>query len=257
MCSHMIACIVIPGFELRAALRERPRLAARAGRARARAGGRGAARAGDGGGGGRGRAAGDAPGEALATVPRRSQLVDQDPAAAEEAWEQIVRRLEDAGFAVETAALGCVYFETRGVERLYGGLEPALKRALDGGRPGVGRARRRGEAPVRGAGGGERRASRARCWSSPTSTREFLAPLPLTLLPLEARRREELRELGITKARRACRAAGWRRGRTSGAGRPARLEPGERADRAGASAAGSLPRSCWRRSSSRRRSGTS
>src|SRR4051812_14465045 len=30
-------------------------------------------------------------------------------------------------------------------------------------------------------------------------TREFLAPLPLTLLPLEAGRREELEELGITK----------------------------------------------------------
>ena len=38
-----------------------------------------------------------------------------------------MRALEDAGFAVEPAAPGCAYFETRGVERLYGGLEPALQ----------------------------------------------------------------------------------------------------------------------------------
>ena len=31
--------------------------------------------------------------------------------------------------AVEPAAPGVAYFETRGVERLYGGLEPALRRA--------------------------------------------------------------------------------------------------------------------------------
>jgi nucleotidyltransferase/DNA polymerase involved in DNA repair len=68
-------------------------------------------------------------GEALATCPRLV-LVDRDPAAAEQAWEEIVRSLEDAGYAVEPAALGVAYFETRGVERLYGGLEPALRRAL-------------------------------------------------------------------------------------------------------------------------------
>ena len=68
-------------------------------------------------------------GEALATAPRLV-LVDPDPAAAEQAWEEIVCSLEDTGFAVEPAALGVAYFETRGVERLYGGLEPALRRAL-------------------------------------------------------------------------------------------------------------------------------
>ena len=68
-------------------------------------------------------------GEALATAPRLV-LVEPDPAAAEQAWEDVVRSLEDAGFAVEPAAPGVAYFETRGVERLYGGLEPALRRAL-------------------------------------------------------------------------------------------------------------------------------
>src|SRR3954468_6962612 len=129
MCSQMIACISIPGFELRAALREQPRLQLEPAALAPEPGtepliGPITAAA---------EVAGVKPGmrlgEALATCPSL-QLVDPDPAAAEEAWEGIVRRLEDAGFSVDSAAPGCAYFETRGVERLYGGLEPALKRAL-------------------------------------------------------------------------------------------------------------------------------
>src|SRR5438105_12574822 len=67
--------------------------------------------------------------EALSLCPDLV-LVEQDPAAAEQEWEQLLKRLEDSGFAVESAAVGCAYFESSGVERLYGGLEPALKRAL-------------------------------------------------------------------------------------------------------------------------------
>ena len=51
-------------------------------------------------------------GEALAMCPPLV-LVEQDPAAAEQAWEEIVRRLEDEGFAVELAEPGRLYFETR------------------------------------------------------------------------------------------------------------------------------------------------
>ena len=68
-------------------------------------------------------------GEALAMCPRLV-LVEEDPSAAEQAWEGVLLRLEDSGFSVESAEPGCAYFETRGVERLYGGLEEALKRAL-------------------------------------------------------------------------------------------------------------------------------
>jgi hypothetical protein len=68
-------------------------------------------------------------GEALAMCPQL-ELVEQDPATAEQAWEEILRRLEDAGFGVEPGEPGTVFFESKGVERLYGGLEPALKRAL-------------------------------------------------------------------------------------------------------------------------------
>jgi protein ImuB len=194
----MIACIVIPGFELRAALRQRPRLQLEPAALAPEPGtdallGPVTTAA---------EAAGVRPGmrlgEALATCPSL-QLVDRDPAAAEEAWEQVVRRLEDSGFAIETATLGCAYFETRGVERLYGGLVPALKRALTAVGPGwdarVGAAKRRFAAL---AAANVARPGQALVVSD-EHAREFLAPLPLTLLPLEAGRREELRELGITK----------------------------------------------------------
>src|SRR4051812_49798307 len=99
-------------------------------------------------------------GEALAMCPQL-ELVEQDPATAEQAWEEILRRLEDAGFAVEPGEPGTVFFESKGVERLYGGLEPALKRALHAvgsvWGPRAGAAGRRGGA----APGGERAPPRA------------------------------------------------------------------------------------------------
>src|SRR5712691_501045 len=115
----MIACLLIPGFELRAALRKQPGLALRAAALSPVAAE--AERL--------GVRPGMRLGEALATCPGLV-LVEQDPSAAEQAWEEILRALEDSGFAVDPAGVGCVYFETRGVERLYGGLEPALRRAL-------------------------------------------------------------------------------------------------------------------------------
>src|SRR5205814_5344720 len=137
-------------------------------------------------------------GEALATCPSL-QLVDPDPAAAEEAWEGIVRRLEDAGFAVDPAAPGCAYFETSGVERLYGGLEPALKRALRAvgpewdARAGAAKRRCAALAAANVAGSGQALVV------SDEHAREFLAPLPTNLLPLQARQQQELAELGITR----------------------------------------------------------
>ena len=125
----MIACLSIPGFELKAALRKTPSLALRPAALAPEPGGEpllGPVTA-------AAEAAGVRPqmrlGEALATCPRLV-LVDPDPAAAEQAWEEVVRSLEDAGFAVEPRRYGVAYFDTRGVERLYGGLEPALRRAL-------------------------------------------------------------------------------------------------------------------------------
>src|SRR5262245_22902729 len=184
----MVACVLIPGFELRAALRARPGLALSPA-ALAPAEGEepllgpvtAAAEA-------KGVKPGMRMGEALATCPELV-LVDQDPSAAEQAWEEILRRLEDCGFAVESGDLGCAYFETRGVERLYGGVEAALRRALAA----VGSA----WAPRAGAAGRRFAALAAANVARPGQvlivaderTREFLAPLPLALLPLPEQRR--------------------------------------------------------------------
>src|SRR4029434_4483913 len=125
----MLACLLIPGFELRAALRKQPGLALRPAALAPAAGtepllGPVTAEA---------ERLGVRPGmrlgEGLATCPQLV-LVEQDPAAAEQAWEEILRALEDSGFAVDPAGVGCVYFETRGVERLYGGLGAGVKRGL-------------------------------------------------------------------------------------------------------------------------------
>ncbi len=194
----MIACLSIPGFELKAALRKAPALAVRPAALAPEPGGEpllGPVTA-------AAEAAGVRPlmrlGEALATCPRLV-LVDSDPAAAEQAWEEIVRSLEDAGFAVEPAALGVAYFETRGVERLYGGLEPALQRALAA--AGAAWDARIGAATRRFA------ALAAASVAQPgrllvvrdAEMGRFLAPLPLTLLPLERRRYEELEALGVRR----------------------------------------------------------
>jgi protein ImuB len=194
----VIACLSIPGFELKAALRKAPSLTLRPAALSPEPGGEpllGPVTA-------AAEAAGIRPqmrlGEALATCPRLV-LIEPDPAAAEQAWEEIVRSLEDAGFAVESAALGIAYFETRGVERLYGGLDAALQRALAA----VGTA---WDARIGAAG---RRfaalaaASVARAGQLLVVRDEevgrFLAPLPLTLLPLERQRYDELESLGVRK----------------------------------------------------------
>src|SRR3954468_10731965 len=137
-------------------------------------------------------------GEALATCPSLA-LVEPDAAGAERAWEEILHALEDAGFAVDPASSGVTYFETRGVERLYGGLEPALRRALAA----VGTE---WDARI-GAAGSRFAALAAASVARPGQTvvvadaelPQFLAPLPLTLLPLERGRYEELEALGVRK----------------------------------------------------------
>jgi protein ImuB len=197
MCS-MIACLLIPGFELRAALRARPRLALEAAALAPEAGeepllGSVTVTA---------EAAGIKPGmrlgEALATCPALV-LVDRDPAAVEQEWEGVLRRLEDAGFAVDPVEHGAVVFETRGVERLYGGMQPALERALaavgSAWDPRIGVAARRFTALAA--------ASVARPGQilvvAEKEEKDFLEPLPLSLLPMTSERYAELEGLGLRK----------------------------------------------------------
>jgi protein ImuB len=125
----MLACLLIPGFELRAAFRARPRLATEPAALSPEPGEEpllgpvtAAAEA-------EGVKPGMRLGEALATCPRLV-LVERDPAAVEREWEEVLRRLEDSGFAVDPVEHGVVVFETKGVERLYGGVQAALERAL-------------------------------------------------------------------------------------------------------------------------------
>ncbi len=194
----MIACLVIPGFELRAALRSRPRLALEPvalapepGREPLLGPVTAAAEA-------VGVRAGMRLGEALATCPELV-LVEQDPAAVEREWEGVLRRLEDAGFAVETVEPGVVVFETGGVERLYGGVEAALVKALAS----------VGSAWDPRAGAGQRRfvalaaASVARPGQAVIvegkEEQGFLEPLPLSLLPLPSNRYAELEGLGVRR----------------------------------------------------------
>jgi len=194
----VIACLSIPSFELKAAIRKRPAVAVRP-----------AALAPEPDGDGRvgpvnaaAEAAGVQPGmrlgEALATCPALV-LVEPDPAAAELAWEEIVQSLEDAGFSVEPATAGVAYFETRGVERLYGGLDAALRRALAAVGSGwdgrIGAAARRFTALA--AASVARPAQVLVVRDEEASA--FLSPLPLTLLPLERQRYEELEALGVRK----------------------------------------------------------
>jgi nucleotidyltransferase/DNA polymerase involved in DNA repair len=194
----MIACLSIPGFELKAALRKQPALTLRPVALSPEPGGEpllGPVTA-------AAEALGVRPqmrlGEALATCPQLV-LIEPDPAAAEQAWEEIVCALEDAGFAVDPAALGVAYFETRGVERLYGGLDAALRRALAAvgdqwdGRIGAAGRRFAALAAASVARPGQLLVVRDE------EVGRFLAPLPLSLLPLEQQRYDELEALGVRK----------------------------------------------------------
>ncbi len=194
----MIACLLIPGFELRAALRAQPRLATCPTALAPEPGeeqllGPVTAAA---------EAAGVKPGmrlgEALATCPSLA-LVERDPAGAEREWEEVLRRLEDTGFAVDPVEHGVVVFETRGVERLYGGAQAALERALAAvgstWDPRIGAAGRRFTALAA--------ASVARPGQilivADKEERGFLEPLPLSLLPLSVDRYAELEGLGLRR----------------------------------------------------------
>jgi len=194
----MIACLSIPVFELRAALRRRPELDGRPVALAPEPGTQPrvgpctmAAEA-------AGIQAGMRLSEALATCPELV-LVEPDEAGAEEEWERVLRRLEDAGFAVESPQAGCALFDTAGIERLAGGLQPALRRALDA----VGREWQ----PRIGAGARRFTALAAASVAPPhrivivddEESALFLEPLPLDLLSLTPDQRDELSELGIRR----------------------------------------------------------
>ena len=116
----MIACLAIPGFSLRAALRSRPSLSTAPAALAPPAGEEpllgpvtAAAEA-------EGVKPGMRLGEALAMCPRLV-LVEEDPSAAEQAWEGVLLRLEDSGFSVgvmpAAASSGSVSSKMRPLDR--------------------------------------------------------------------------------------------------------------------------------------------
>src|SRR5438045_9709846 len=102
----MIACLLIPGFELRAALRERPALALRPAALGPAAGeepllGPVTAAA---------EAAGAQPGMRMGEAPSLCPdlaLVGQAPATADHEWDELPKRLADSGFAAGAPAVSC------------------------------------------------------------------------------------------------------------------------------------------------------
>src|SRR3954468_4775207 len=181
----MIACLSIPGLELKAALQRTPSLALRPAALAPEPQGEpllGPVTA-------AAEAAGVRPGmrlgEALALCPSLV-LVEADPQGAERGWGGVLWRLEAAAIAVSPAEPGTAFFETRHVERLYGGMEPALKRepaavgAAWDARIGVAERKFAALAAAHVAAPGQLLVV------SDERTREFLAPQPLDLLPLRA-----------------------------------------------------------------------
>ena len=228
-----------------------------AGGARAAAGNGAAGRVGHGRGRGEGRAAGDAAGRGARDCARSSCWSSRTRPRSSSRGRRSCAGSRTRGSRSSRSRPGTVYFETHGVERLYGGLEPALKRALAS----------VGAVWDARAGAAERRfaalaaANVARAGAGADRLRRPRAAVPLAAAADAApARARPLRGAGGARDshdRTACRVAGRRRCRTIGAGRPARLEPGERgAGRAGRASQGRPSR--WsRRWSSRKQSATS
>jgi protein ImuB len=137
-------------------------------------------------------------GEALARSPRLA-LVPPDPVGVEDAWAEVLARLESIGAAVESAAPGQAFFDARGLRRLHGGhldgVLAATRRALR-------RPARIGAGPTRFVALAAASVARARRPHAvpPDRTRAFLAGRPVDLLRHRAgleRLPEQLERLGI------------------------------------------------------------
>ena len=174
----MIACVLIPRFELAVAAGGLEPLAGRA-----------VAIAPEGGSGPIGEVSGAAQafgvrigmalGEALARCPTL-ELLGADPIAVAAAWERTLRTLEGIGAGVEPARPGLACFSLDGLRGLYGGSDElvlvAARRALD-------RPARLAAAPTRFCALAGALATRPRrTLIVRESARAHLAPLPVALL---------------------------------------------------------------------------
>lgn len=141
--------------------------------------------------------AGLSVGEALARCPGL-ELVSADPDAVASASERVTSGLEAIGAAVEIDdPSGSWCFESRGLERLHGGLDGVLRLARAsvwiGADPRIGAARSRFVA-IQAA---RQAPSRRPLVVSADEEPDLLAPLPVDRLPLDRRAIEALENLGI------------------------------------------------------------
>jgi protein ImuB len=138
-------------------------------------------------------------GEALARCPRL-MLVPPDPAGVADFWERLLVRLESIGAALEPERPGLVCFDARGLLRLHHGIEGVLAAA----RRALRVPARFGVAPSRFAAVAAATKARVRrpaiVAGGRAQAREYLAPLPVTLLramPALADLPEALERLGV------------------------------------------------------------
>ncbi len=139
-------------------------------------------------------------GEALARCPRL-MLVPPDPAGVADCWERLLVRLESIGAAVEPERPGLVCFDARGLLRLHHGIEGVLGAA----RRALRVPARFGVAPSRFAAVAAATKARVRrpaiVAGGRAQAREYLAPLPVTLLraiPALADMPQALERLGVS-----------------------------------------------------------
>ena len=193
----MIACVLLPRFELTVAagdreelLRTPAALAPEPGREQRVGEASPAAEA-------FGVRAGTPLGEALARCPSLT-LVPPDPAGVADRWERLLVRLESIGAAVEPERPGLACFAVRGLLRLHGG---SLERVLGAARHALRQPARLGAGPSRFC--ALAAASRARVRrpevvaGGEAEAAAYLAPLPVALL----RGRREAAELPEPLAR--------------------------------------------------------
>ena len=120
--------------------------------------------------------------EALSRCPELS-LVAPDPGRADAAWEEVLRRLEGIGAAVEPGRAGEAFFETAGLRGLWGD----TKGVLDEAQLAIRVPARLGAGPTRFAAYAAARSAEDEGAGEPSivpdrELRGFLAPLPLSLL---------------------------------------------------------------------------
>ena len=186
----MIVCVLIPRFQLlaavgdrRALLVEHAALAPEAGREQLVGEVSAPAEA-------FGVAPGMRVGEALARCPEL-RLVPPDPEAVRGLWNEVLDRLEAIGAAPESERAGAAFFEAGGLTGIHGG---RLEGVLAATRHALGRTVRLGAAPSRFASYAaalQARPRRRPVVVSNGSAAGFLAPLPVALL----RTRPELQAL--------------------------------------------------------------